>query len=82
MEIDEAKTIAIQFLRDRFPLWHSLPARTIGELLNRWPDSLLRQSRGWNTFADGLRQKLVDMPSQQLDAFMKWIDRQPLSILG
>jgi hypothetical protein len=80
--MDEAKIIALQWVRDRFPLWHSLPQRTIGALLHRPADGLLRHNRGWETFAEGLRQKLSDFPATEVTQFMRWLERQPLSILG
>jgi hypothetical protein len=84
LDINEAKAIAIQFIRDAFREWHGMTPtpRNIGALIYRPAGDLLRKNRGWVTFADGLRQKLDSLPSRELNVLVKWLETQPLSALA
>ena len=75
---------AIAWVRDHFPRWEVLKnkVRAIEGLLMRKCGTYLYRWRGWETFEDGLREHLADMPPRQVNALVKWISAQPLSALA
>jgi hypothetical protein len=78
---DQARALA--GVAATFPRWESLTAkvRTVGELLQRQTGPWLRKDRGWETFADGLRDH-IDLPPRPFAALVKWLNAQPLGALA
>ncbi len=83
-ELAVAKQDALSWVARFFPRWadirHKVP--TIGALLCRPTGDLLRSSRGWRTFEDGLRRRLTDLSGRQADKVIRWLSAMPVDALG
>jgi hypothetical protein len=82
-DLAAAKAAALIWVRDFFPRWSNLAhkVRTVGELLSRSAGDLLRGSKGWATFEEGLREHLGALPARKLNKVIGWLTAQPLSCL-